>query len=51
MVRLPQAEGTAMTKAQIEAILQALGGICPILRDAATRERAAVYQSLGLRMV
>ena len=51
MVRLAQAAGTAMTKDQVEAILQALGGISRILRDATTTERAEVYQSLGVRMV
>jgi hypothetical protein len=47
---LARARGTAMTKDQIEAILRALGGISQILRDATTMERAAVYESLGVRM-
>jgi hypothetical protein len=48
--RLAQGGGAVMTKAQIEAILQALGGIGRILRNATTTERAAIYQSLGVQM-
>jgi site-specific DNA recombinase len=50
-VRLAQAADTAMTKDQVEAIVQALGGIGQVLREATTAERAEVYQSLGVRMV
>jgi hypothetical protein len=49
-VRLAQAGGTGMTKAQIEAILQARGGMGRILREATATERAAVYQSPGVQM-
>jgi hypothetical protein len=50
--RQPSLAGLVMrTKNQVEAIVQALGGIGRVLREATTSERADVYRSLGVRMV
>jgi site-specific DNA recombinase len=51
-VRLAAAAGpSVLTTAQVDSLMQGLGGICQMLRDASPKERAAAYASLGVRMV
>ncbi len=49
-VRMITAEPTFLTSEQITAIVQGLGGITEALKSATAQERAAIYESLAIRL-